>query len=77
MLVLFGLFTANADMYQRSLGINIDHWWGAVLLIFGLLMAFAARKSQSRFQQPGRAGPRSASRRQTRGIHEREKALKF
>jgi multisubunit Na+/H+ antiporter MnhG subunit len=57
MLVLFGLFTANADMYQRSLGINIDLWWGAVLLIFGLLMAFAARNSQSRFQQAGKAGP--------------------
>ena len=57
MLVLFGLFTGNADMYQRSLGINIDLWWGGVLLIFGLLMAFAARKAQSRIQQvrqPGR-----------------------
>ena len=51
MLVLFGLFTANADMYQRSLGINIDLWWGGVLLIFGLLMAFAARKAQSRNQR--------------------------
>jgi TRAP-type C4-dicarboxylate transport system permease small subunit len=48
MLVLFGLFTANADMYQRSLGINIDLWWGGILLIFGLLMTFAARKAQSR-----------------------------
>jgi hypothetical protein len=56
MLVLFGLFTGNADMYQRSLGINIDLWWGGVLFIFGLLMAFAARKAQSRIQQgqPGR-----------------------
>lgn len=50
MLVLFGLFTANADMYQRSLGINIDLWWGGVLLMFGLLMAFVARKAQSRIQ---------------------------
>ncbi len=51
MLMLFGLFTANADMYQRSLGININLWWGAVLLIFGLLMAFAARKSQTQIPQ--------------------------
>jgi multisubunit Na+/H+ antiporter MnhG subunit len=51
MFVLFGLFTANAEMYQRSLGININLWWGAVLLIFGLLMAFAARKSQKRMIQ--------------------------
>ena len=57
LLVLFGLFTANAEMYQRSLGINIDLWWGVVLLIFGLLMASAARKAKSRAQQvrqPGR-----------------------
>lgn len=57
LLVLFGLFTSNEAMYQRSLGINIDLWWGGVLLIFGLLMAFAARRARSRIQQapqPGR-----------------------
>ena len=58
MLILFGLFTANADMYQRSLGININLWWGAALLIFGLLMAFASRKSQARIQQVRGAGPK-------------------
>jgi hypothetical protein len=51
MLVLFGLFTANADMYRRSPGININLWWGAVLLIFGLLMALAARKWQTQIPQ--------------------------
>ncbi|HXM05768.1 MAG TPA: hypothetical protein VN939_24350 [Chthoniobacterales bacterium] len=61
MLVLFGLFTANADMYQRSLGINIDLWWGGILLIFGLLMAFVARKAQSRNRtgQPPSKSPES------------------
>ena len=57
MLVLFGLLTANAEMYKRSLGININLWWGAALLIFGLLMAFAARKSQARIQRVREAGP--------------------
>ena len=61
MLVLLGLFTANADMYKRSLGININLWWGAVLLIFGLLMAFAARKSQTLIQQVREAGSPAAS----------------
>jgi len=51
MLILFGLFTANADMYQRSLGININLWWGVVLLIFGLLMGLAARKAQTQIPQ--------------------------
>ena len=58
MLVLFGLLTANADTYKRSLEININLWWGAVLLIFGLLMAFAARKSEAGIQQAREAGPR-------------------
>jgi protein-S-isoprenylcysteine O-methyltransferase Ste14 len=51
MLVLVGLFTANSDMYQHSLGININIWWGAVLLIFGLLMALAAWKSHTQVIQ--------------------------
>ncbi|MBV8378757.1 MAG: hypothetical protein JO279_17315 [Verrucomicrobia bacterium] len=55
MLVLFAMVTAKADMYQRSLGININLWWGAVLLIFGLLMIFAARKSQAQTQQARKA----------------------
>ena len=61
MLVLFGLFTASAEMYQRSLGININLWWGAVLLIFGLLMVFAARKSQTRMIQEVREAAPSRS----------------
>lgn len=38
-----GLLTASdADMYQRSLGININLIWGVVLLIFGALMLILA-----------------------------------
>ena len=57
MLVLFGLLSVNGDMYKRSLGININLWWGAALLIFGLLMAFAARKSQAKMRQVREADP--------------------
>ena len=32
-------------MYQRSLGINVNVWWGAVLLVFGGLMLYFARKT--------------------------------
>src|SRR5258708_12958712 len=45
--VLFGLFTANADMYQRSLGININLWWGSVFLIFALLTPFPPPSSHT------------------------------
>jgi hypothetical protein len=57
-LVVFGILNANSDMYKRSLGINIDLWWGAILLIFGLIMAFAARKPQTPIQQDREADPR-------------------
>jgi len=33
----FGLFSDPA-IYQRSLGIDINLWWGLALLIFGVVM---------------------------------------
>ena len=51
-LTFFGIFT-NADgaLYQRSLGININLWSGAGMLVFGLLMlglAWKSRKTNSK-----------------------------
>lgn len=50
-LTFFGLFTnADTDLYRRSLGININLWSGAGMLIFGLLMlglAWRSRKSKA------------------------------
>ena len=43
-MVVYGLLTGGDPMYQRSLGINVNVWWGAVLLVFGGLMLFFARK---------------------------------
>jgi hypothetical protein len=48
MLTLFGLFTDRAT-YERSLYINVNLWWGLVMLLFGGLMFFAAwRKSRTK-----------------------------
>lgn len=41
-LVLSGL-TSDALVYRRSLGINVNLWWGAVLLLAGFLMLWIAR----------------------------------
>ena len=41
---VYGLLTGSDPMYQRSLGINVNVWWGAFLLVFGGLMLFFARK---------------------------------
>jgi hypothetical protein len=43
MLTLYGAFS-NPAIYERSLGINVNLWWGLVLLVFGLVMlAYAYR----------------------------------
>ncbi len=42
----YGLVSEDA-IYQRSLGINVNLWWGLVLLAFGLVMlAFAYRATR-------------------------------
>jgi hypothetical protein len=48
LLTLFGLLSDHA-IYARSLGINVNLWWGLVLLAFGLVMlAFALRAARQR-----------------------------
>jgi hypothetical protein len=37
MLTVYGLVSADT-IYQRSLGINVNLWWGLVLLVFGVTM---------------------------------------
>ena len=48
-LTVFGLAT-NGDgaLYERSLGINANLWWGVVLLAFGLVMYTFGRIGQKR-----------------------------
>jgi hypothetical protein len=43
MLTIYGL-TADSAIYQKSLGINVNLYWGIGLLIFGgLMLTFALR----------------------------------
>jgi hypothetical protein len=43
LLALNGVLTgSNTQMYERSLGININLIWGVVLLVFGVLMLLGA-----------------------------------
>lgn len=43
-LIGFGLLS-DSTIYQRSLGININAVWGAVMLVGGLFALWLARKS--------------------------------
>ena len=36
-LVVYG-FVSNRAIYARSLGINVNLWWGIVLFVFGVVM---------------------------------------
>jgi hypothetical protein len=45
LMAVYGLATgSNTDLYKSSLGININLVWGAVLLVFGILMLLGAIK---------------------------------
>lgn len=44
-LTVYGLVTGRTspEMYARSLGININLWWGMALGVFGMAMLLWAR----------------------------------
>ena len=43
--MVYGIMTAgNAAMYERSQGFNINLWWGAVMLAFGVVLLLLARR---------------------------------
>jgi hypothetical protein len=55
LLSAFGL-ASDPAIYGRSLGINVNLWWGLIMLVFGALMiAFGRRKSRAPAQKA--AGP--------------------
>lgn len=44
MMVIYGAVTgSDAELYKRSLGMNINLGWGLLLLAFGLLMLLSAK----------------------------------
>src|SRR5262245_47794385 len=44
MLTGYGIATAgHTALYERSLSINVNLWWGLVLLVFGAALLFGAK----------------------------------
>ena len=65
-LTAFGIATrTNVDLYARSLGINVNLWWGIVLLIFGQIMFQLGRAAQVRLSKlpPPKPDPNAEPRR--------------
>jgi hypothetical protein len=53
----YGL-TSGPAIYARSLGINVNLWWGLVLLAFGMVMlGFATRAERKRRRDRQAASP--------------------
>jgi hypothetical protein len=46
LLVAFGVF-GDKVIYQRSLGLNVNLGWGAVLLVFGAIFVILGRRSSA------------------------------
>jgi len=43
----YGIITvSNTEMYQKSLGININIIMGVIMLVFGLIMLYFARRKK-------------------------------
>ncbi|HEY2585921.1 MAG TPA: hypothetical protein VGI81_09175 [Tepidisphaeraceae bacterium] len=56
-LTIYGLVTLH-DPYRSSLGININLWWGLLILLFGILMLLLAFRARGK----ARAMPPMAAR---------------
>lgn len=71
-LVVYGVTTwADANLYQRSESIDINFWWGAIMLVFGGTMLFFGRRAMRR-KLPTPAGTATESREHRLGLeHER------
>ena len=52
LLTVFGLMSDKA-IYARSLDINVNLWWGLVLLAFGLVMLGLAMRASRRLSGRG------------------------
>ncbi|HEY6935759.1 MAG TPA: hypothetical protein VI424_01330 [Terriglobales bacterium] len=49
LMIAFGAASDSA-IYQRSLGINVNLYWGLVLLAFGLIMALLGRRGMKKIE---------------------------
>jgi len=52
-MTVFGLVTSsNAEMYKRSLDINVNLYWGLLLVVFGGWMLFMAWRAAKAGPEP-------------------------
>src|SRR5690242_953838 len=60
LLVICGVVTgSDTEMYKRSLGININLYWGLLLLVFGVSMVTLAWRGARKAKQTETSAPLS------------------
>jgi hypothetical protein len=61
-IVLLGYgLTSDAAIYERSLGININAWWGLVTLVFGVSMLALATWAERKRRAERHTGTRESN----------------
>lgn len=48
LMAIYGLLTGSSDIYKRSLDINVNLYWGLLLLVFGAFMLVMAWRGGKR-----------------------------
>jgi len=61
LLAAFGAF-GDKSIYAQTLGIDVNLYWGLVLLVFGIFMLFLGLRSQARGEVPGESADGDQSR---------------
>ncbi len=47
LMAVYGLFTRGSqDLYARSMGVNLNLTWGALMFLFGAVMWFVGRRQK-------------------------------
>jgi len=58
-LAAFGLATRdNPAVYEKCMGMDVNLWWGLVLLVFGVVALLLGRSGQIRLEKSGGKGAR-------------------
>ena len=48
-LTIFGIATgSDVELYQKSLGINVNLWTGLLMLVFGIMMLIFSRMTKNK-----------------------------
>jgi hypothetical protein len=55
-LVAYGVMTNGNPMYARSESVNINIWWGLVVLVFGLLLLGLGMRARRRIVRSAGSG---------------------